>query len=1100
MNDKMVSRISDFGIHNRGLLSGIYGYARNSEFFIGRDLYKYNISQALYLYLKGEGYHVVFYNPTNNRGLYSFSKEDLLRFSCLPCQKKKEKDNGFKPKVIGPFGKIKSAMATLADDLSQNNDDLQQILYDKTNGFYKRYSVSDVFKEVFDYSDNHRNDKMVVVFENPKNIVDHHPEQIESRYNDLTTIYRQQDRQLKMIVVFEEETSQSLMSCFAHQPDGNRVFLRSSFAIRFGLNQADDNDDTVREQNFHQTMFCIDLPREDEIENLLVRKHILKEYDMSYASKPFNKIVSGISTGNFKVQKHNGKLEYAQEKCRTIEYMNKADMSAIVSTISSDGARCQLDALEGLDDVRHQIYSFIQKVINSRKRHSLRPVRPHMVLMGPPGVGKTTVARILAQLFREEGLLPKGHFVETKVADLIGEYVGQTRVKTQAVCERALGGLLFIDEAYGLMKKDSKLQGANEYGQEAVEVLMQYMENHADFSVVMAGYQDEMESFIQKSNAGMESRIDPSGKILFSDYKPEVLFQIAKKMFGLEMSHDFEVSFKSVLELQYNQRNPKTWGNAREVERLVNNVLDGYDNHGGTGPLLKEHIPQELLKQIDIQPKSDDELFAPLDGLVGLSTVKTKIREIAELMRSNLILAQDGSSLDSEDNNLAFVFQGNPGSGKTTVARRMGSILNEIGILRPGTVVPYSVDKILSSMQGETEANVEAMFADNIGKVVFIDEAYGLIEGGHREALNKITEMLTDDRYRGKVAIIMAGYPGDMQLLLNVNPGTASRFGDNVIDFEDYNTDELWKILLQMMAKKEFWFEDVIQSEQLAKQWFDTLPKSNRFANGRKCEQLLKELRKNSVRRLGATATAEELRRLMPCDFPNAASLPQQAHSEERQHHVHRVPHSDLQVGEQQSFDFSQENEDLRAVSIDGLKQSVGILETENGMGTAFIVSLQQKYILTCSHVVEKCSSFTFKINNQEEYRSAATLVWNNPNIDMALLKVNDLPDNARYLSLHQGEKPVEELSQIILCGYPLGESVSKNLMINRGEINNYEQQKPIDHRCFDVYLSSVPATHGNSGGPVLLADGYEVIGLLQGGYDAVEARIITDIHQLPRE
>ena len=201
-----------------------------------------------------------------------------------------------------------------------------------------------------------------------------------------------------------------------------------------------------------------------------------------------------------------------------------------------------------------------------------------------------------------------------------------------------------------------------------------------------------------------------------------------------------------------------------------------------------------------------------------------------------------------------------------------------------------------------------------------------------------------------------------------------------------------------------------------------------------------------------------------------------------------------------QSFDFSQEDDNLRAVSIDGLKQSVGILETETGMGTAFIVSLQQKYILTCSHVVENCSSFTFKINNQEGYQSAASLVWNHPSIDMALLKVDDLPNNARYLSLHQGEKPVEELSQIILCGYPLGESVSKNLMINRGEINNYERQKPVDHRCFDVYLSSVPATHGNSGGPVLLADGYEVIGLLQGGYDAVEARIITDIHQMPRK
>ena len=1084
---KMVKRISDFNIADRGLLSGIYGYARNSEFFIGQDLYKYNISQALFLYLKSEGYRVVFYNPTNNRGLYSFCEDDLARFSCLSSDTEPTTSGSYNPKAKGPFGKIKSAQTPIPQTHADNNHP-QQILYDKVNGFYKRYAVSDIFKEVFDYSDNHRTEKTVVVFENPKNISHPHPEQVESRYNDLTTIYRQQGRQLKMIVVFEDETSQSLTATFANQRNGDRVFLRSSFAIQFGLNYSGEGDDTLREQNFHKSMFYLDLPQEDEIENLLVRKRLLDRQDISSPTKPFNMILNGLSTGNYKVHRLNGKLDYAQENCRTIEYLHKTDIKAIVDTINPNGARHQLDALNGLDDVRAQIYAFIRKIKNSRKRVNSRPVRPHMVLMGPPGVGKTTVARILAQLFREEGLLPKGHFVETKVADLIGEYVGQTRVKTQAVCERALGGMLFIDEAYGLMKADSKLQGSNEYGQEAVEVLMQYMENNSDFAVVLAGYQDEMESFIQKSNAGMESRIDPSGKILFHDYSPETLYQIASKMLGIEQSPEFATTLKNILKLLYSQRNLKTWGNAREAERLVNSIFECYDNHGNNGMLQKEHIPQDLLKLVDVKPKTDDELFAPLNGLIGLALVKQKIRDIAELMRANLILAQDGASIDSEENNLAFVFQGNPGSGKTTVARCMGSILNEIGILHPGTVVPWSVDRILSGVQGETETNVEMMFADNIGKVVFIDEAYGLIEGGRREAVNKITEMLTDNRYRGKVAIILAGYPADMQRLLNANQGTASRFGDNIIDFEDYTTDELWQILLLMMKGKGFHFADMQQSEQLAKQWLDNLPKDNRFANGRKCERLLQELRKNSARRLGAAATAAQLREFQPEDFPITKG---------QKSLCSKSTPIGTSAPANFSFDFSNEAPEYRAVKADDLEQTVGLLETEVGMGTAFLISLSERYILTCSHVVENCTFFVFKMNNAESYQSEAKLIWNNPMIDMALLQVEQLPKNARYLSLHKGSHPVSKLSKIILSGYPLGENFSKNLSVNVGEINNYEEKKTIDGRCFDAYFSSVPATHGNSGGPAILADTYEVMGLLQGGFEAVQARLITDIHQL---
>lgn len=197
----------------------------------------------------------------------------------------------------------------------------------------------------------------------------------------------------------------------------------------------------------------------------------------------------------------------------------------MVSTVSADNALAQLVQMDGIGKVMDKIEKLKNLIVNTRRQkketgHCAIPVYPHMVFMGNPGTGKTTVARLVAQWFREENVLSKGTFISATVGDIVGQYVGETRIKAQALCERAKGGMLFIDEAYGL-REDKTGHGAN-YTAEAVEVLIQYM-TKPDFMLVLAGYKHEMEDLLTNSNPGLRSRINDDQLIMFDDYEPSEL-------------------------------------------------------------------------------------------------------------------------------------------------------------------------------------------------------------------------------------------------------------------------------------------------------------------------------------------------------------------------------------------------------------------------------------------------------------------------------------------------------------------------------------------------------------------------------------------------
>ena len=231
----------------------------------------------------------------------------------------------------------------------------------------------------------------------------------------------------------------------------------------------------------------------------------------------------------------------------------------------------ELEGYIGLEAVKQEVRTLVNlvKVHQMRKENGLPETEMslHMVFSGNPGTGKTTVARLMARIYHSLGILSKGQLVETDRSGLVAGYVGQTAIKTRKVLEKALGGVLFIDEAYALNGG-----GDNDFGQEAIDTILKYMEDHRDDLVVIAaGYDGLMDTFIH-SNPGLESRFNRF--LHFEDYTPDQMLDIFRMQCGKGSYELEETAAQQVRELIAREnRDPVSFGNARGVRNLFERVL-----------------------------------------------------------------------------------------------------------------------------------------------------------------------------------------------------------------------------------------------------------------------------------------------------------------------------------------------------------------------------------------------------------------------------------------------------------------------------------------------------------------------------------------------
>ena len=502
----------------------------------------------------------------------------------------------------------------------------------------------------------------------------------------------------------------------------------------------------------------------------------------------------------------------------------------------------KLDGLVGLNAVKKEVSNLAAYLNLQIKRGETSTFQgKHYVFTGNPGTGKTTVARIMADIFKTLGIVSRGQLVEADRSKLVAGYSGQTAIKTNQLVDQAMGGVLFIDEAYTLRSSEG-----DSFGAEAIDTLLKRLEDdRGKFICIVAGYTDQMHEFID-SNPGLKSRFTQT--IHFDDYTPDELTDI---FLHLAKGKNFSIddTTRAAIHRQFEQlylRRDKNFGNAREARRIFDETVERQSqrlvtlmNDSG----FKENdmfglIPEDLPMAQGETTRPLDEVLNELDELIGMRTVKNSIRRLAV---QSMFMKQRAAMGAGKVQQMAmnFVLTGNPGTGKTSVARKMGEVLQSMDILPTNRVLEVSRATMVGKYMGETPKIVNALCDKAMGGVLFIDEAYMLGDGGDqygKEAIDTLIKRMEDDR--GKFVVIAAGYRDKMEEFLQMNPGLASRF-THKLHIDDYNEDELLAIFKQMAQKDQYTLSPTAEFKALDTIYKMVLGKDESWGNAREMRNLL---------------------------------------------------------------------------------------------------------------------------------------------------------------------------------------------------------------------------------------------------------------------
>lgn len=524
------------------------------------------------------------------------------------------------------------------------------------------------------------------------------------------------------------------------------------------------------------------------------------------------------------------------------------------SEMTTEEAEKKLSQLIGLDSVKQEIHKIKKKIEYDNSRRKMLGIEYeqketyHFVFLGNPGTGKTTVARLLAEIFHGVGVIDKGHLIEVDRGDLVGEYQGHTAAKTKKIINEAIGGVLFIDEAYGLLNGSG-----DNFGKEAIDTLVKGVEDHRDnLVVILAGYRDEMRNLIS-SNVGLESRFTKF--IDFPDYTEDELLEIAKYMAKeqhYKFSSDGELAFKEKINKKKVNRK---FGNARTVRTLMDEVYAEKAINFNPNETSVEYMtiltPADFgidLSKDSVQKTKD--VILKLDKLIGLKNVKYEIKSKINMVDYLKQERQEGRE-NSSPINLHMCFAGNPGTGKTTVARIYGEVLAALGISRTGELIEATRSDFVGRYQGETALKTKEICEKSYGGVLFIDEAYDLVHGESdsfgREAVATLIKQMEDNR--DKMIVIFAGYSKEMGEFMESNSGIKSRISQT-ITFPDYTLDELCTIFYSFAKEKNIIIDDVTRTNlyELINRIYDT--RDTKFGNAREMRNLFESIWKNMVNRV----------------------------------------------------------------------------------------------------------------------------------------------------------------------------------------------------------------------------------------------------------
>ena len=890
-----MNRFESLQINERPVSLALFHY---EDHFYDTALRQYDFKEALHLYLKRSGYDTIIFFSIN-KGIHSFEEGMLASFLNVQGEQPKvQPKQSIMPRVGRGTGRF-----DLQSHSSCDNQKKDALIYQDKDGFWgdKRDLTREAQMKQIVFNLQNRQRCVVI---------------IEPSYGS------------KEFVGEQIAYLNDVIGCLGNEKvkrNNNHFILLANTTISTGYNLPANIDPSIHgkdhiESNFWNNPYLLgqflNSSKEENGNNL---HYSLKDVDKSFGSVwvlpcptvddcknafQYWRIVNGktwpirwcqIDDLMSQISHVRGRNNEEQPKTLNewglvFNNMKSISYSAFgkkygIKDRNGENARRKLTDMQGIDSIRNQFDALCERLAIERNNPESK-FRPHMAFLGSPGTGKTTVARLFAEILKDKGLLSVGHLVQVSPADFIGEYIGQTRPKAAKVCESAIGGILFIDEAYGLHKEDDAGSNGNTFGDEAIEVIIQYMENYKnDLVVIFAGYADETKYMIKHGNAGMSSRIDDDlGYYSFMPYSPEVLFNIVQfhlSKEGWQTTSDFQTSLRNIILIEHSLGQTEN-SNARYAEQMAGELLSRNKNgkEKMKSTLDKIHIPEKRRRLIDPSLLDESKIFYEIDKLVGQDHLKSSLRSLYKKCVVQMTKAGKIPGYIPQLPQLGFVIMGPSGTGKTTFAHAIANILYYLGLM------PGDTNSFFTPITGvdilQKRYTAEVLLQENLGKTLFIDEAYGLLASPN--FVNDLVGEMQKPKFKNKLCVILAGYEDDIKRLMSQNQGLPNRFPeDGRYILSNYTDEDLSEMLFRRQSDRIRFSEecrpfaiDYFCRERQKKE-VENDP-SKPFGNAREVDALIGKLEVSFGERFLRASEEQQAdpifaSLILPVDFPNYNSF-----------------------------------------------------------------------------------------------------------------------------------------------------------------------------------------------------------------------------------
>jgi len=539
---------------------------------------------------------------------------------------------------------------------------------------------------------------------------------------------------------------------------------------------------------------------------------------------------------------------------------------------SVDGLIERLDEMIGLDDVKKEIKTIKE---NAEKNHdTAAEASYHMFFLGNPGTGKTVVADIVARLFWAMELRTSKKVVNVAIQDIISQYnEGETIQKMKDKVQEAMGGVLFIDEAYLFAESD--------WGRKAFQVLLTEMENNRNnLTVILAGYEERLQA-LKDINPGIDNRIRI--KLHFKDYSKEEKLKIFK-LFLKKNNEEKETKYH--LSPEAEQKLLRVLDSCEGNGRGVRNVFDYTLQKAGN---VEEITENHIYDPHEIHPDEADKVIQDINReFIGMENLKDRLKQYFKRIQWNV---QRNKILGiTKPSNYAYRirFTGPPGTGKTSIARYMGRFFHAMGITETDGFQECGATSLKGAYVGHAQKAVNNLFHENRGKVIFIDEIYSLYnpdahqdDSFSREVIDTLVRCLTAEEYQSTV-VIVAGYKDRVDKFMEANPGLASRIPDE-IEFQNYSANDCYKIFVAEAQKHQYEVLDGCQEKLEAYFQAEIDKNQSNFGNARDVKATFGLVETNVMNRVFSDSemlslaktkpTREQFTQITPEDIPAAAPI-----------------------------------------------------------------------------------------------------------------------------------------------------------------------------------------------------------------------------------